>query len=273
MRSARLQHNRCSFFSPGAELTESGEVFIRGCRDALAILEKAIRLAKATHDEVEPVITIGHSPYLDPSLISSLLAINLPLYPGLRLRMQSMFSLDLAHGILAAELDLAIISEQAESPLLTIVPLATAPLSVAMPSDHPATQKQTVDLDDFAEVGWILFPRKAHPTIYDRVMDAARQAGVTPIELHHYVNPQESVQLIEENFGVAFIGKGVSEQLRSSNVAVRPLSPAALQITSYLVLRADQSSRLVNDFGRAFLRKVSPNSKTNRNSGQMMLGL
>jgi hypothetical protein len=49
------------------ELTEAGQVFIRGCRYALAILKKAIRLAKSTHDGVEPLITIGHSPYIDPS--------------------------------------------------------------------------------------------------------------------------------------------------------------------------------------------------------------
>src|ERR1700761_6920021 len=54
------------------ELSDAGQVFIRGCRDALAILEKAIRLAKGTHDEVEPLITIGHSPYVDPLLVSAL---------------------------------------------------------------------------------------------------------------------------------------------------------------------------------------------------------
>jgi hypothetical protein len=49
------------------ELTETGQVFISGCCYALAILERAIRLAKSTHGGVEPRITIGHSPYIDPS--------------------------------------------------------------------------------------------------------------------------------------------------------------------------------------------------------------
>jgi len=75
-------------------------------------------------------------------------------------------------------------------------------------------------------------------------MDASRQAHVSPVELHHYVSPQEAVQLIIENFGVAFMGKGVAEQIRTSDVVVRPLSQPALQVSSYLVLRADQSSRL-----------------------------
>ncbi len=57
------------------------------------------------------------------------------------------------------------------------------------------------------------------------------------------------------------MAKGVAEQIRNSEIAVRPLSQTSLQITSYLVLRADQSSRLIDEFGRAFLRKVLPNSK------------
>src|ERR1700678_3157850 len=60
------------------ELTDAGQVFIRGCRDALAIMEKAVRLAKTTHDQVQPLITIGHSPYADPALIASVVGTHLP---------------------------------------------------------------------------------------------------------------------------------------------------------------------------------------------------
>jgi len=69
------------------------------------------------------------------------------------------------------------------------------------------------------------------------------------------------------------MAKGVAEQIRNPEIAVRPMSEVALQITSYLVLRADQSSRLVNEFGRAFLRKVLPNSRIEDASGQLSLDL
>lgn len=36
------------------ELTDAGQVFILGCRDALAMLERAIREARTAHDEVHP---------------------------------------------------------------------------------------------------------------------------------------------------------------------------------------------------------------------------
>ena len=255
------------------EITDAGQVLVIGFRDAMALLEKAVRLARTTNDEIHPVVAIGHSPCGDASLISAIVSVHLPLYPNLRLRMESMFALDLAHSVLAAELDLAIIVEPSENPHLTLVQLATVPLCVVMPVDHPAARRGSASIEEFGNVGWMIFQRKVHPVIYDRILDVGRRAAASPVELHHYVVPQEAVQLIAENFGIAFMSKGAAEQIRHPEIAVRPLSEAELRVTSYLVLRADQSSRLVNEFGRALLRKLSPNSKIEDSSGQLPLNL
>jgi hypothetical protein len=42
---------------PSAE-TDAGQVFIRGCKDRMSVLEKAVRLARTTQDEIQPVETI-----------------------------------------------------------------------------------------------------------------------------------------------------------------------------------------------------------------------
>ncbi|QNI35884.1 LysR family transcriptional regulator [Edaphobacter albus] len=255
------------------ELTEAGQVFVRGCKDSLAILEKAIRTARATQEEIQPVVTIGHSPYVCPVLVSALLSVNLPLYPSLRLRMESRFASELVHSVLSAELDIALLEEPIDSPLLTLVPLVTAPLHAVMSLDHPAAQQRSVSIEDFTNVGWMMFPKKANPALYDRLFESAKQLGVSPIELHHYMTPQEVVQLISENFGVAFMPPGVAEQIAGNNFVSRPLTSKALEFTSYLALRADQSSRLVNEFGRAFLKKAVPNGQHGDASGQMSLKL
>ena len=119
----------------------------------------------------------------------------------------------------------------------------------------------------------MIWSRKANHVIYERVMEEARIAAVSPVELHHYVNLQESVQLMAENFGVAFAAKGVAELVRSRDIAVRPLLHPSLQITSYLVLRSDQGSRLINEFGRAFLRTVIPKGNLGETTGQLPLDL
>ena len=48
------------------DLTDAGQVFIRGCRDAHTLLQRAIRLARSTHEEVQPVVTLDHNSYTSP---------------------------------------------------------------------------------------------------------------------------------------------------------------------------------------------------------------
>ncbi len=255
------------------ELTESGQVFIRGCMDAQALLDKALRIAKTTQDSVQPHLTVGHSPYADPALISAILSTHLPLYPDLRLRMESMFVSDLVHGVLTAELDLALVGEPPDNPALTLARISTSPLCVAMPSDHPATGQSSVSIADFGKVGWMIFPRKSHPTMYARILEAGQLAAVSPIELHHYVSSQEACRLVNQNFGIAFMARGLAEQIVDKEIVVRPLREPSLSVTTYLALRADQSARLVNEFGRAFLRKVCSDGKRANPSNQLALAL
>ncbi|MEZ2346701.1 LysR family transcriptional regulator [Terriglobus sp. RCC_193] len=255
------------------ELTEAGHVFVRGCKDALALLEKAVRTGRATQEEIQPLVTIGHSPYVDPVLVSALLGVHLPLYANLRLRVESMFAQDLVHSVLSAEVDMAIIEEPADSPLLTLVPLVTEPLYVLLSTDHSAAHLASVSFEDFGKVGWMMFPKRANPTLYEKVMEAGKRAGAVPVEVHHYVTPHEVIQLISENFGVAIMFKGIAQQLERNDLVARPLTAAGLQVNIRLVLRADQSSRLVNEFGRAFLKRVIPQGQQAEISGQLLLKL
>ena len=85
----------------------------------------------------------------------------------------------------------------------------------------------------------------------------------------HYMVPQEVLPLISENFGIAIMPKGIAEQMESPCYSVRPFSAEAIRVTSHLVLRADQTSRLVNEFGRAFLKRVTPGQNSSGSSGQL----
>jgi hypothetical protein len=50
--------------------------------------------------------------------------------------------------------------------------------------------------------------------------------------------------------------------LRRPSVVMKSLGEERLQIKTYLALRADESSWMVNEFARAFFRKCSPTFKS-----------
>jgi DNA-binding transcriptional LysR family regulator len=126
------------------ELTEAGRAYVEEARASLFHAEKAINVARAANDGLEHILTAGHTPYTDPMLVLMLLSIHLPLYPNIRVQLHSDFAFDLVHGLLTAELDVALIAWPPEGAALTLVEIAQAPLYVALPEWHPASGLERV---------------------------------------------------------------------------------------------------------------------------------
>jgi DNA-binding transcriptional LysR family regulator len=85
------------------ELTDAGRAFVQEAREAIVHAERAVVLAKAAFNGAEEVLSIGKSSHTDPFLITTLLSIRLPLFPGMRISLASNFSNELAHQVQGAQ--------------------------------------------------------------------------------------------------------------------------------------------------------------------------
>ncbi len=243
--------------SKGVHLTEPGRVYVEHVRASFLQSERAVLVARAAKDGMEHMLTVGHSPYTDPALISILLSLRLPLYPNLQLQLHSDFVFNLVHNLLTTELDMALIAWPPEDKKLTLVHVVTAALHVVLPDDHRAVRQETVTLLDVRNDPWLLFTKQAHPLLYDGILNRATVLGIKPREAHRFVLPDEAFHLVAEHTGVAFLGKAMALGRHHGNVVVKPLADETLQLSTYLALRADDSSRMVNEYARAFLRKCA----------------
>jgi hypothetical protein len=66
-----------------------------------------------------------------------------------------------------------------------------------------------------------------------------------------------AVHLVSENLGVAIL-PGSPLALQTEQVIAKPLSNLSLSFETFLIMRANNDSRLVNNFARSFLRKFEP---------------
>ena len=236
------------------QLTDAGRIFAQEARSAVLHAERAIHLARTTHDGVERVLVIGHSPYADPSWISTVLAIYMSTYPKLQIRFISEFPSELIRRVLACDLHLAFVSELPVDTQITAVPFDRASLYVVLPITHRMARKKNVALQDLADDEWIVFSRRLQPTVHAAIMDTARTEGISPKFTHEIITVEHAVHLVSENLGVAIL-PGLSSEVRTERVIARPLSNPSLSFETFLIMRADNDSRLVNNFARAFLRK------------------
>jgi DNA-binding transcriptional LysR family regulator len=240
------------------ELTDAGRVFVEEAHSSLLHMERAVHLARAAHDGRDSVLLIGHSPYADQAWVSAILAIRLPLYPKLRIRLISQFSIELVHSVIAGELNLALVTAPPENTQTTSVPFALTPLYAVLPQTHAAAQREHVMLQDLANDEWILLARRVHPFIHGAIMDTARREGIAPKHGHEIITAQQAVHLVSEHVGVAILTKPTALAVSAEGVVVKPLSDTSLCFQTCLIMRADDDSRLTNEFARSFLRKYAP---------------
>src|SRR6202046_4644592 len=239
------------------ELTDAGRAFVEEARSALFHTERAVHLAHAAHNGSNSVLTIGHSPFANHDWISAMLAIRLPLYPRLGIRLMTQFAMESVQSVLVGEVNLALVTAPPQHSQITAVPFAPAQLYAALPETHPAAHKERLVLQNLAKDKWILFPKQVHPLLYEAVMDTARRETIALKHAHNVIAPQEAVDLVSDHLGVAILTQPTARGFHVDGVIVKPLSDTSLCFETCVIMRADNDSRLVNEYVRMFLRKYA----------------
>ncbi len=236
-------------------VTDACRAYVEQARISLMYGERAFQAARAVARQADVVQHVGKSPYTDPFLTSTLLSIQLPLFPQLRIDLSSQYSCDLVSELLSGFLDLAIATEPPASPLLTSVKVAEAPLYIAMSKQDKLASKPAVVLGDLADRCWVLFERRLHPPVYDAVMQLAEKRGIVPAKVQHVTQPEEAFPFVKAS-GVAFVVKAGAIRLARNGVTVRPLAEEVLTLKTYLVSLADNQSKVTSELVRGFMKKL-----------------
>lgn len=237
-------------------LSDAGRAYVQQARLSLTYGERAVQAARAVIQGTDDIFHVGRTPYADPFLVSTLLAVQLPLFPRLQIDLTSKYSIDLVNDLLAGVLDLAIANEPPESPLLTCVQIADQPFYIAMSRRGELARYPSVSLDQLGGRHWILFERQLHPPVYDSIIHAATQRGIRPKSIQHVTAPEEAFPFVVDGSVVAFVVKAGALLVARNGVTVRPLDESSLRLKTCLVCRADDDSKIASEFVRAYMRKM-----------------
>lgn len=238
-------------------LTDAGRAFVEEAKLLLVHYERAIQHAKAAEEGVEAHLTIGHSPFIDPVIVSTLLSIHLPLHPSLIVHMQSDFAPELIHGLLTSKLDLAFITSPGSNRKLTTTKVSEFPFYIALREDDALAREPSLRLNDLQESPWILFDRKVHPLMHDLILRRAAEENIVVNNNQNVFSADEAFQLVQEGMGVAFLTMTSATKSVRPGIQVRPLIDAELRLEVCLSSRADNRSKLVSEFARAFMKRIT----------------
>jgi DNA-binding transcriptional LysR family regulator len=237
-------------------VNEAGRAYVQEARMSVFHSERAVQAARAALNNAEVVLRVGRSPYGDPFLTSTLLSVRLPLFPQLKVELTSGFSCDLVHDVLSGRVDLALVTEPPESPMLSMTKVDEAPLYIALLEENELAKLPQLSMSDLSHENWIIFGRSVHPPLYDHILRVASDLAIRPRDMHHIMVPEEAYQLIAEKNGVALLSKTGALKNARDGVTIRPLVEQRLILKTFLASRVDNQSKLTSEVVRAFGRKM-----------------
>src|SRR5271170_6157726 len=186
------------------QINDAGRAYVKQAKISMLHSERALQDARAAMQNADVVLNIGKSPYIDPFLISTLLSIQLHLFPTLRMNLSSHFSCDLVNDLLAGTLDLAIATDPPELPQISAVKIAETPFYMAFAESDELSRHPKLTLNAISNRCWVLFERRVHPILYDSIMARAQEIKVKPKKIHHIMTAEEAYPLVMQDQCVAF---------------------------------------------------------------------
>ena len=238
------------------ELTEAGRHFVEEARNAILHAERAVADAKAAMQGADEVLHIGRSVYADPYLVTAIQSIELPLFPGLKVKLWRNFSPELARMVATGNLDLALVLGIPDSPSLSFLSVTESIGYIALPKNDAKAGSVELRREDLRAHDWILPAPHINPYITEMIQAAASAKNIVAPDSHTFTTAEEASALVLAHKGAAFLTRESAWRISSNEIAIRPLAEERLKLVTSLATRSDDKKRLTSEFIRATGRKL-----------------
>lgn len=243
--------------SQSVEPTDACKAFVTDAKEAVFHAERAVSLARATALGAQSAVNIGRSPYIDPYLVSMMSSVTLPLHPDIQLTFTTLLAQELEHRVMFGKLDLAIITAPTETPKLTRIEIARSTLYIAISVRDNLAQRYHVVLKDLNQRDCILFEKSVHPVVYDNIFSLAKKDHVQFRQIQHVMTAEEAAQMLHDGQRVAVLTRTGAWRISQHGITIRPLAEESLTLSTALVVRSDNRSRVLREFTGAYLKRLS----------------
>jgi len=238
------------------ELTDAGRHFVEDARSAVLYAERAVADARAALHGADEVLHIGRSVYADPYLVTAIQSIQLSLFPGLKVKLWSNFSHELARLVATGNLDLALLVAIPDTSSLSFLSVAESPGYIALPKSDAVAGNAELRLEDLHAHEWVLPAPHINPFVTEMIQAEVSAKNIVASDTHTYTTAEEALALVMAHKGAAFLTREAAWRISSNEIAVRPLTEEHPKLVTRLAMRADDKKRLTSEFVRAVGRKL-----------------
>jgi DNA-binding transcriptional LysR family regulator len=207
-------------------LTEAGATFLDSARQLLHSAELAVMRARTVAEGGAGRLTVGFVESVAFELLTPVLRELSERVPDVALELREL-STERQLTELDADIDVAIVREVGEHELGSIGLFARhllrERLLMAVAAGHPLARRDEVDLAEFADEPFVIFPRPRVPRLHDHLLAVCDEAGFRPAIAAHASQYPTMLAMVSAARGVALVPSCV-QTVAPREVALLPLT-------------------------------------------------
>lgn len=184
-------------------LTEAGEALLPHARAVMAQIEAARAEMAERIGLRRGRATIGAPPTVGMQLLPPVLTAFNRQYPGIELRLHESGVQTLLDLLETGLTDVAIVTLPVEDGHLTVVPLFSEEMVIAVWRDHPLADRTSVALTELRDEPWVLSPQNYE--LRETTLNACRAAGFTPRVVLDGGETDTLLRFVAAGIGIALV--------------------------------------------------------------------
>lgn len=206
-------------------MTEPGRAFLTEARRTLDAAEHAIRAARRASRGESGTLRIGYVDLATWLGFPAILRRFRQSFPSVEVTLVELHREPQREALVRGDLDVGFFTLSEQDLGLAGVPIASEPLVVALPSEHPRTAATGLVLSDLVDEDWVLFPRDLRTVYVELILRHCREAGFVPRIVQEASQLHTLAGLVSAGVGITLLPRAMAAAPRQG-VVYRPLQDA-----------------------------------------------
>ncbi len=239
----------------GVSLTEAGEAVAAEARGLIAAVDHLGDIARRAARGETGRLVVGYtsSAAFHPFVFREVRSVRRA-WPGVQLILAEDSSADLVRALGEGQVDVAFVRSAFTDPSgLTVEPLFDEPMVAVVPADHRLADAEACRLADLAEETFVFYRRPAGQGLYDAIIAACHQAGISPRVEQESPRLPSTLSLVSAGLGVSIVPASMARMALDGIRFLKLADARGLVAPLMLATRSGPRSAIVERFRLAVI--------------------
>lgn len=222
-------------------LTEAGLLFYRDVQQIMGKVDHALTNLKHYKDGHTGQISIGFVASAMASILPDLLKAFHTDCPKIKFQLDELNNADQLKALELEQLDIGFMRSNHLPSGFRSHQVKTETFSVVLPSKHPISASNFVDVGALRDEHFILLPNEKSPLYYQQILDLCADQGFMPKVAHRSIHAPTIFRLVENGMGLSIIPSSLAVS-ENPNIKFIELAQIPQRTKLYAVWKADNSN-------------------------------